>query len=281
MKKIGIFGVVLIIIAGSASAAVSLKLSGGMTYLLDSDYNQGVRGAYEYYSDNFSGVSGQYHAFHLGLHFGGEVIVALGPRFGIGLGVGYIRASRQSAFGYEWWDFSEEESYKPTLSIVPLSLNLHYALPLGGPFVIDIYGGPGYYIASFQHEGTLTSNFFGYEETTTFKAQKGVVGGQGGIGLEFQMNSVLGLVVQAEGRLARISDPTGDWTDQVDTLLVSWREQGRGRVFWCYDIGAGGTDYPRIAFSKTQPSDILFSNIRKGSINLSGISAMAGLKIRF
>ncbi len=281
MKKIGIFGVVLVLIAGSASAAVSFKLSGGMSYLWDSDYNQGVRGAYDYYSDNFSGVSGQYRPFHLGWHFGGEVIVGLGPRFGIGLGIGYIRASRQSTFGYEWWDFSEEENYKPTLSIVPLTLNLHYALPLGGPFVIDIYGGPGYYIANFQHEGTLTSNFFDYKETTTFKAQQSAMGVQGGIGLEFQLNSVLSLVVQAEGRWAQISDPTGDWTDQVDTLLASWRDQGRGRAFWCYDISAGGTDYPRIAFSETQPSELLFSNIRKGSIHLSGISATAGLKIRF
>ena len=281
MRKIGIIVVVLILHAGPASAAVSLKLTGGMTYLWAGDYNQGVRGAYDYYSDNFSGVSGQYRAFHLGWHFGGEVIVELGPRFGVGLGAGYIQASRQSAFSYAWWDFSEAESYKPTLSIVPLTLNLHYALSSSGPFVIDIYGGPGYYLASFQHEGTSTSNFFGFKETTTFKAQKGVVGGQGGISLEFRMNSVLGLIVQAEGRLARISDPIGDWTDQVETLLVSWREQGRGRVFWCYDVSAEGTDYPRIAFSKTQPSEILFSNVRKGSINLSGISATAGLKIRF
>ena len=137
MKKIGIFGVVLIIIAGSASAAVSLKLSGGMIYLFGHDFNQGVRGTYEYYRPISPACRDQFHAFHLGLQFRRRGHRPAWPGFGLGLGVGYFRASRQSAFGYDWWDFSEKESYKPTLSIVPLSLNLHYALPLGGPFVID------------------------------------------------------------------------------------------------------------------------------------------------
>jgi len=281
MKKISILAFVILSAASAASAAVSIKLTGGMVYLFANDYDKGVKGAYDYISDNFNEVTGTYGSFRFGQNFGGEVIVSLDRTFSLGLGGGYFLVAKQSAFGYKWSTYSEEETYKPRLSLIPITLNLHYFLPLSGALSLDVFGGLGYYLARFQYESRLTTDFFSYEQTKTFNARKNVFGLQGGIGLEFRLNSLLGFILQVEGRMAALSDPRGDWTEQESWFLGVRQAGGADGSFWYYEKNDSERVYPQVTFSNTEPSDPSFSNIRKGTINLSGISAAAGLKIRF
>ena len=117
----------------------------------------------------------------LGMDVGGEVVCSLGGGFSLGLGAGYFRMMRESTFGYDWMTFSAQQTIAPRITAVPLVLNLHRDVSLGGPFRLDLYAGAGYYLTTLRQEFRTSTNFFEFAESQTFQARKGAFGGQGGI----------------------------------------------------------------------------------------------------
>jgi hypothetical protein len=281
MKKWTIFALALMAGAVSANAGISLRLTGGPTYLFVADYNDPLQGTSEYYRAVSDSLTGSTRPVHWGWSYGGEIIASIGGGLSLGLGAGYLRASTETKLSYQSLGFSTDETYRPEITAIPITVSLHYAYPLGRTLRLDFFGGAVYCLTTFRHEFRLASDFFSYSQTQDFTSRTGAFGFRGGLGLEIVLASALALVVQAEGRYAVISEVSGDLTNQENLLTGNRRDTVRNAFLWIYDQADAGTRYVRMAFSQSQPSGPSVANVRKGQIDLSGFSASAGIRLYF
>jgi len=281
MKKILLAAVLLSLSTSMAFPGVSLKLTAGTTYFFDNDYTKGIRGLYDYYLDFYEGVTGKFQPPRLGLNFGGEVAFSLGRNLAVGFGAAYLRCSRDSEFGYQLPFYSSQDSLKPDIQLIPLTVNIHYYVPAGRRLKADWFIGAGYYMMKFDHDWSVTSDFFGYHAEQTFHTNKGNLGLQGGLGLEFEVTSQISLVFEASGRFIKFSDLKGDLKEKMGSFNVSWENETSNAYFWFYGRNEDGGAYAQVSFAETKPSETEFSAVRKGILDLSGIAAGIGLKFSF
>jgi opacity protein-like surface antigen len=138
-----------------------------------------------------------------------ELQFGLTSRIRFGLGIGYMKSEGRHGFGEDWNDGREEmkagqpeqnvsqaqtdrdgyiRGYRQDFRVIPLSLNVYYALPLGRRWSIFATGGGSYYFGSFRGAGE--------------RQDKNAWGGQGGLGVEFRLTQRLLLVAEGNYRFA-------------------------------------------------------------------------------
>ena len=281
MRKIGVLVLTAVLTAAPAAAAISIKMTGGLTYLFGNEYNSAVRGTYDFLNANYESVTGSFKSFSLGGTGAVEVIVPIEESLGLGFGAGFFRIAAKNNFDYTWWVYSGSESFEPKLTVVPLTLNLHYQLPLGKILNVDLFGGAGGYLMRFETKSASTSDFFAYHKENTFVAQKMILGLQAGVALELELTPHIAVVLQSEARLAKATYLQGDWTNVESLSQGTSREEGKNGFFWAYNITDVSGTFPQAAFSAAGPTDSSFSSIHKGTLDISGVTAAAGLKITF
>ena len=287
MKKAGILAAAAAlaasILAPAASAAVSIKLKGGAFYAAASEYNAGWQGVADFAV--LASFTGDYHPLHAGPEVGAEIIVPLGGGFGLGLGAGWQRATRESVLASNTPEFTITDTITPRITVVPLVLNLHREWPLGRAWRLDAYAGVGCCLVALRQEFRMETDFFESRETDTFTAHKAALSGQAGAALEFEIGRSVGFFVQAEGRLARLTDIKGDLASLNSYDLGAWTTGPDPAFLWAYTVTAStGTSYPQIAVAAAAPSssgvEEKFSAVRKAVLDLSGAALAAGVRIR-
>jgi len=295
MKKVFTCLFCVLALASLGFSQFTFKFKAGMAWIDGNDYNSIITGQMNYADDvknPGTSVQGSFEKLKSGTNFQGELIFDVTPSFGLGLGAGYFKAGKESTvkldttFWLLWipllWNV--ENTYTPKLSVIPIFLNLHYYLPVASILNIDFYGGPGYYLTSFDFTNDWEwgiAGLFPQAGTETFKASKGTIGFQGGIGLEVELAAGFGLFLDICGQYAKISELKGDWTDKQVGFFNNWSKSGSGYYFWYYDWQVGGKKYAWGAFAEDKPSDPSFSGVRKAAINLTGYSLSGGIKINF
>jgi len=281
MRKFGALVCAVLLSAAAAFPAVSVKLTGGAVFLFGNDYTAGVRGTYDSLKANYENVTGSPRSLTFGTLGAAEVIIPLDEMLSLGVGAGVIQASADKEFGYSWWTYAGTESFAPRLTLVPVTINMHYLRPLGKALDVDVFAGAGAYLMRFRSESRSTSSFFGYDVRKTFSAQEAIFGLQLGIALELRLFPHAALVLQSEGRVAKSKYVKGDWTVEESWLLGSRRSEGTDALFWAYSKTDAAGTYRQAEFSVAEPSDAAYENVRKGTLDISGISASAGIKISF
>jgi hypothetical protein len=203
--------------------------------------------------------------------------------FGIGLGMGYQKTAKESQIGFTMGSVDATETIKPEIRAMPITLNLHYLIPLSSKLKVSISAGAGYYLTTLKYN--YASEFgIGAQrgtETYAFQAKKGAIGCQGGLGLEFALSSRLAIVFSALGRYASISPfENGTWSDSLSGSFGESNNSGSDDAFWIYDWLQNGKTYSRLAFQNIAPTGIQgMSNARKAKIDLTGGSVTLGFKI--
>jgi len=285
MKKLGAQALAaalaaVLLVPSFASADISIKLKGGIAYALASEYNAGLLGAHDYIADVIGSPGGDYRPLHFGPELGAEIIVGLGGGFSLGLGAGYARVSRESVFDDDSSLFTVGETVTPRLTAVPIVLNLHREWTLGRALRLDVFAGAECLLATFRQDFRTATDFFLFEETESFQARKTAFGGQAGLSLDFEIAGGVDLFVQAEGRLAALTDVRGDASSQGNWFLGSWTGGASSAYLWAYTLTESGKAYPQLAVSLGAPTGTGITDVRKARIDLSGASLSAGIRFR-
>jgi len=280
-------GLMILLLAASAAPAqiVSFKLAGGLTRIDGGDYNQGLAGLNRYLSDTSTSLQGTFDPLRNGLHFQTEIINWFFPGFGVGLGGGYYRVSREStvtgrgeASGVAY-DF--ESTYSAKVSVLPFFLNVHallHPLPNVG---IDIFAGPVFSIVQFNFENPLTISQPSTSLTETFTASQTSLGGQAGVGLAVTLFRGVSLVADACYRFGSVSKLQGNWALRGTSDLGSVNLSSSVYDLWLYQETQMAT-YSRIGFfDEAGPSGAGLSGAHLADISLSGFSVSAGIKLDF
>ncbi len=250
-----------------AQAKFGFKLTGGLGYYGAGDLNTGLQGWSDILSDIYKthSASGGYSPVHLGVDFNGEFFLQLNPELAIGLGVGYLSASKSSALELTKSGSTVEDTWSPKIGAIPVTLNLHYYLPLAGEIRLSLDAGLGYYF------GTCTDTqhivLFG-EMNRTYDMTAGGIGFHGGLGLEIPVAPAVSIVVEARGRYASLGGFKGTGR--------SGSSERTGDV-WLADI-TDARIYTLIDVYDDTPSG---DNARPAKLDFSGFSATAGFLFRF
>jgi hypothetical protein len=268
--------------APPASAAVSIKLKGGGFYATASEYNAGLQGVRDL-AVAAASYTGDYRPLHFGLQIGAEIVIDLGGGFGLGLGIDLQRASRESMLEFASPLFSESDTIAPRITAVPLALNLHREWQIGRSISVDAYAGIGCTLATFHQEYRIVSDFFDYRQTDAFTTRKAAFGGQAGLALEFEIAHHLGIFIQAEGRMAPLTDLHGDRTISGSYFLGPVPEETSPAYLWAYTLSVSAKAFPYLAVSLATPTagtGESIGNVRKATLDLSGVALTAGIRIR-
>jgi hypothetical protein len=255
---------------------LSLKLYGGVNDIAVGDLNKGLEGLIDLWNvPHGIAVADKYNPVHFGPDLGGELTFSLTPRLGIGLGIGFIQACKESTIEIADSEDPTEPIHfytdilKPSVRAIPLTLGLHYAVWTGGGFNLEVSSGIGLYFGKaglddiLREKGSAISNQRSWEGTSQ------AIGFHVGLGMELHLSPSISFVVDVLGRYGKLRNIKGDLIENGST--------SKDAVLWFCEQGA----YPLIIIDNSPPPAWRYSSIRKGEVDLSGVSARVGIKIKF
>lgn len=262
---------------------LSMILSGGLTYFYGGDFGVGTRGLYDNNSAYLAAQGYTIEHFSNSFHYGAEasvdVVYNLSPKFGIGIGFGYINAASQNILTYG----KGETLYKPfqmksqpEIRVVPLKAGMFFSFPLSKMFTLTFNAGPSLYFAKYRF--TLGSDA---DEISSLyhSASSSQIGFQGGIIIELNLNQRAIFLIEGHGRYAKIDGFQGkarinEWelmpNNMVNDNITTWE----GSLYYLK-----GQAHPSLVMSEGKPSG--YENIRSAVLDLSGFNLRAGLRFRF
>jgi hypothetical protein len=286
MKKIKtgllLLSLLLFLLAGTAGAQVrfGFRFYGGLNYLSGGDANEGAKGWSDFYSlDVLSGytASGKFEPIHLGFDFGGDFILQFTPQLGIGIGSGYMTASKTFPIDLSY-PSSPTVHYtsETTMGAIPIKLSFYYFLPVASNINIYFQAGGSYYMASLKHHNR--AEIPTYYEDHDMDTKGGGVGFHGGLGLEIDFSPMVGFFIDLTGRYASISNFKGDYT--ISNTWSSATVNDANLYFLRYYDWPYG-NFPLILVNTTAPSGIGITDVHQAKIDFSGFSALLGFIFRF
>jgi hypothetical protein len=276
----------------SFSMGFSLKLTGGAASITGGGYNDAVEGTNALNAADYSSVAGTFSKLQFGMNFGAEFIVNINESFGIGLGAGTMQFSRDTETVTGRWSmfgipFVDTLTLKPSVTSIPVTLNVHYTMPMGG-VNLNLFAGVGYYISKMKVDQSFnsTSGTFTAASTYTFDSNSisGQIGFQGGFGIDIPLGGKFSFVADFTGRYVSLSDIQGDYTATASILGFEYLNvTGDDSFFYTYEFNNGGTWFKVLDWvtDTAKPSGTHYRNAAHGNFGLTGVSARAGFKIGF
>lgn len=267
-----------------ADGKLSLRFQGGWTYILGGDVNHGTKAFF--YPGIWEVTSGGYRGVHSGYEFGGDIIFALTPRLGIGIGGGYIQISRYSQMGISPEEPSLSSALivaRPRLSAIPIRAGLYLTLPWRGKFNFLADFGLSYYFKARYNDEPKSLVFLGeilslYILITNHAENRKIpIGFHAGISLEYELGRNLWFYLGARGRYARFRGWEGTSTLESNyEPPVSEYEQG----ILYYEVVPTVRGAPRLLMVQSDPPDGPNGEPRQAAIDFSGVSLQVGVRIR-
>jgi opacity protein-like surface antigen len=257
-----------------AQVKLGFRVTGGVAYIGGGDINAGLQGNSDFFNDLFSPVynlTGGYSRFHWGMDISAEIQIKFSPNFSLALGSGYIIATKSSQLNIPYDTTSYYEKWAPGVSAIPITLTFYYYLPVGNSARIFIDAGAGYYFGKYTDKRHIV--FLGEADATWDMSGGNGPGFHGGVGLEIDLASNIGLVVEVRGRYASLSGFNG--TEKIGSVTSS------GDLYYYEGNILGVGIYPTIEVDTEMPSGTGVSNARKAKLDLSGFCAVAGFVFRF
>jgi hypothetical protein len=281
VKKIIAITAAVVLAAAAAFPQTTLTLRGGAGYAGGGDLAAGLSGLMDYYASQYSDLSGKHSFAALGWTAGGEILVHLGPRWGLGLAAGYERRGRETQVTYGFGAVQVAESLAPRVGVIPLLAGLHAFLPLGRAAKLDLQAGLGAYFTRLDWTSSYALSVLGYQGTDdfAFSSRRVGIGPHIGVGLVWPLSSRLDIVLEAGGRFVRVSGFAGDWTESGSGDLWSFSESGTGALY-AYDWNSGSGTFRQIAVQSEAPEGTSVSSVREARLDLSGVTATAGIRLR-
>jgi len=265
---------------------LAVRLYGGYNYVAAGDVNDGCDGFFElmaaYAALGLGTTTGGYNPVHAGYNFGADFVYQLTPTFGVGIGAGYMRNSKDSLMTLTAETSAITLTGTPTLSAIPVRLGVFLNFPVAGKIDLTANAGATYY-AGLKLDAAQRLEFTADDwENMAVAAKRSSLsanlGFQGGLGVEYKLSPKMGFFVEAVGRYARLKN--FDVVTGTTTSSDGSSDTSTGKL---YIVTYTSTDLTYSAFTieDTVPVDNPpAETYREPKIDLSGFSLQAGIRIR-
>ena len=320
-----------------AKKRVSLYLSGGLTDIDGGDLNSVIRDYKQLVADfndfYLTSYTSDWNELKRITNWKGELLINISSSFSFGLGVEYLNSkiprgnitlnspdSGTVSGGAYYYNYTLTDDYQfapqQELTIIPLTFNFYYFIPIGNIAEIFVNAGVSYNLGTLKYNETYISeyeyqaDYYGMDDTFWYTyiddyAEDGTysysvkcneAGLQAGLGFEIKPFSFISLVVEGSYRRVNFKNWIGNGDDNYD-----WAEQwGRSDLgystdsgsesdawsgqIWYYELYDSDLDnqYGFLSLHEEAPeADDFIKNVRAGEININGFSLRAGIKISF
>jgi len=314
---------------------ISFYLGGGMNNIDGGDLNRNIRDSNTRYedlnmiTDPYSNIM-HWKEMKWMPHLKGEFILRIFKKVGIGLGFEYITKTnprRITLSRFRGWgegtrmesfsSFSWSNQSEHKLTVLPITFNVYYFIPIGRVVEAFLTGGVGYYIGNIKFDES--SRFYSAEtydyftasgdfieslryqnhdnSTFEFEVKSNTIGFQGGLGFDFQLSPSISLIFEGNYRFVSFENWEGsgaftrDGTRKVSYLVGNYSDEiietdsktYDGKL-WFNEYQDTSTDdwYDVIDFYEEKPEDdTRHRNSREGEINFGGFVLRAGFRISF
>ena len=274
-------------VSGSTGVSrLSLRLYGGYAYLGAKDVNAGALeyfGLMELYEASVSGtMTGGYKPLHGGLDLGGDLIYQITPRFGVGVGMGYVDASRDSLATLTDGELSVEVTEAVSLKAMPIRLGVFFDFPVAAKLSLTADAGGDWYTGlKLRAANRLTQSDGSYMDFSFTGARNGFAGNigfQGDLGLEYKLSPKLGLFVEAAGRYARLKT----FDDALEAVAWSGGESDSmtGTLYVVTETASEMGTFTMFYVSPASPTPKPDETFRVPKIDFSGVSLRFGIRVR-
>ena len=261
--------------SGTAAQRPQLRLSlwGGFSYRSVGDLNTGAQGLADYYADVLAspGDTG-INPLHLPYLFGGEFQGELLPRFFLGIGLDYLRGSRERGIFYAGSGDRATYTTRPEIRALPLRLTVSYFIHPR----LYLKAGVEYYLAQARYSYRLEQDD-SWEEWQGKASSQGF-GLMGGIGLETDISPGIGFFAEVTGHLAKLSDFEG--TDIHSRSGESTAEED-GMLYLYQGHVSPQISYPLVYIRERKPAEAGVSDAQLAGVDLSGVVLRVGFSFRF
>lgn len=270
--------------ADGAGFSLGLRFYGGLQTLSGGDLNSGMSGISRLLEiqAGLAGLSvdGSYKDLRWSLLGGGDLIVHFAPWIGLEIGGGYGLAARESVISYSGAFDSGQWTVKPSAAVVPVRAGLSLLIPLGSGLSLSAHGGAGYYLATVETFFRLESESTGLWSQETQKATAKGIGFHGGLGLEIRVARFLALLIEGQGRLARLDGFEGD----LNTTNSLGSADKRSGTLYHFQVnlppGLSQSSVSLLTIFDTLPSGAGLSAVRPARVDFGGFGAAVGFVIR-
>jgi hypothetical protein len=274
MKKAMLMCLCIFLTTAAYAGKFAVKINLGGTYLMGGDYNKGIEG-FRDYELSVLGVTETFvdemKKLGLGYQLGAELLYNFNPNLAAGIEAGYLGASVTSHLERTWHNY--KWTVNPSLAVIPLTLNIHYFMPLGKKMKLHAMAGAGAFICNLDYMYNMDNTTSPYNGTWT-PDTKTVFGAKAGIGIEYPLAGKFSLTFDMTGRYASIKGFTGAWHGIYNGVAKS----GTGTLYSYNYVDSNGS-WPMFGIYETVPSGAHMQNIREATFSLSGVSLLVGVKI--
>ncbi len=260
----------------------SVKLGGGASTISVGDFKTAYQSYVADYLSDWSPAGGLSTPPFAG-HGGADLIFHLTPSFGIGVGAGYIRASKISTWATRWDGGSENDTTTLTLSAIPVRFGLYYFAELGSSLEGYLSFTPAYYRATarelddYQSQDAVVG---AYQQHRASDVRSGRFGMEGTVGLRYHLGPRLSFYSEIGARYAEIhslkgsysvSDSDG-WSEKYQGTLYYYRTLNTWNDKWVSHVGVE---------QAAPPTTTTRLDVREATLNLSGVAFAAGFMFAF
>ena len=246
---------------------------GGGNYVSGGELNEGARGLADFYRYLNVQSEGEIKPAHLSYILGGECSLRISNHFTLGFGIDYFQGKRESLVEFKEGSSVQILTTRPEFKAVPLRLFVsYYPVPY-----FYVKTGIEYYTATC----TYLYHFHGHGEPS-WQEWKGEAKAQGfgiigGLGFEVKFFSVLNFILEATGRYAKINgfEGTGEYRDSAELQTYE------GKLYFYKAKSSEENIYPFLFILEKKPTEAGVVAPREATIDFSGISLRAGIKINF
>lgn len=259
---------------------LSVRLTGGPSYINGGDIRKGDQGMYDTVSDfvTSSGfvIERRFNAFCSGFEVVADCVYNLTSKFGVGIGAGYMHLTQQSLLLFDEpntvqaWN---QAGTAPKVTAYPIRLGVFFNFPLHRLVNFTLDSGAALYITKYTN--SRSTNWYPID-LFHHKASATGIGFHGGVGFEINFHPRAALILEGRGRYAKISSFNGKSNIRKSVLppfLYDYIEEN-GTLYYLEENG-----YPFLAFFEQEPTG--YETVRKATLDLSGFIFQAGLKIKF
>jgi len=264
----------------------SLKFSGGMGNTAGGDFNAVPDGMNSISGDLIPLLgltkTGNLENPKWGLDFEAEFVFSLSKNFGVGIGVGYLKRTKDSSLEMALEPLGRATiNWEPEFSLIPITLSSYYSFPISSKMNAFLKAGIGYYFVKvnlkFREEYESFFGESGWEEDEA-EATDNAFGFHGGLGFEYNISGSIALYAEGMGRYLKIKDWETEWKTTYPLGVI----EGSGTVWYTEELWLPlGKYYPGLEILEQRPSGPEYRNVREAEIDFSGFSFRVGIRIRF
>jgi hypothetical protein len=270
-----------------SAVGLSLKLWGSGGYLFGNQFNDHLETENTINGGSASiRVNSEHPLMTTASNLGVEFILNIGPRFGVGFGLGYFMAKKDSLSEmtslYEPGEIAS--TYRPKITSLPMTLSFYYGVPFGEKVRLNVQAGAGFYYGkvywgrNYEWDSPLFGTGISRYDWT---ANADSLGFHGGLEMEWEIFPGMALVIGGLCQRAVFTDLTGDltWTEFSSYYGVDESGSENNVTLWFGEEEFYGPWYPQLWLRGEAPTYLYVRNVEKARISMANISLVIGIKI--